>query len=358
MLIEKNTIPSPKIILLMRTIILCLLALGLSASVFAQADSATAYLQKGQEEIAKGRTLEAWKKFDKAYTFNKNDKQVVAALAKSLFDLRRYAQAREKYIELEKLGDQSKETYNQLMTLSFNMRQLPDAIKYAQLLKKADPSAKVSYYIGKANYDDENYGEAIKYLGAAAQEDPQNGDIPYYMARAYSDMNNFKLAIPYFEKALALQPTNNRLMYEMGLIYYGMNDDKNSLKYLLMAADNGYKKDKEYMENLATAYLNNKQFDQAIVILKDALAKRPADMELLNTIAEAHYDAKKYDDAINYWDEILKLDNKNASALYMIGMSYQKKGEKAKGQDLCDKAIAMDPSLSKNRQKQEMPGGL
>ncbi len=52
------------------------------------------------------------------------------------------------------------------------------------------------------------------------------------------------------------------------------------------------------------------------------------------------------------------MDKQNAAALYMIGMSYQKKGEKQKGMDLCDKAIQMDPSLAKNKQKMEMPGGM
>jgi hypothetical protein len=42
----------------------------------------------------------------------------------------------------------------------------------------------------------------------------------------------------------------------------------------------------------------------------------------------------------------------------MIGMSYQKKGDVAKGQALCDKAIQIDPSLAKNKQKKQLPGGL
>jgi tetratricopeptide (TPR) repeat protein len=53
-------------------------------------------------------------------------------------------------------------------------------------------------------------------------------------------------------------------------------------------------------------------------------------MNLLNRIAEALYDAKKYDEAIEHWDKILALDKTNASALYMIGLSFQKKGEKQK----------------------------
>jgi tetratricopeptide (TPR) repeat protein len=103
--------------------------------------------------------------------------------------------------------------------------------------------------------------------------------------------------------------------------------------------------------------LNNKEYDKGLDIMKEALNRRPTDISLLNMVAEAHYDVKKYDDAINYWDRVLELDKQNASALFMIGMSYQKKGEKQKGQALCDKAIQMDPSLAKNKQKMEMPGG-
>jgi hypothetical protein len=49
-------------------------------------------------------------------------------------------------------------------------------------------------------------------------------------------------------------------------------------------------------------------------------------------------------------------DKTNAQSLYMIGMSYQKKGEKEKGVALCDKAIEMDPDLAKYKQKKSMPG--
>jgi len=40
----------------------------------------------------------------------------------------------------------------------------------------------------------------------------------------------------------------------------------------------------------------------------------------------------------------------------MIGMSYQKKGDKAKGMQLCDKAIEIDPSLASLKQKKQMMG--
>ena len=340
----------------MRKIVFAAALLGFSAVSFAQADSASLYLQKGLEEKSKGRRMVSMNHLEKAYSFNNSDKQIISELAASYNDLRRYAQARDKYKQLEQLGDNSAATYKQIMLLSFNMRQFDDAIKYANLLKKADPAEKVSYYIGKANYDREFYGDAIKHLDIAATEDPKNAEVPYMVARAYADMMNFKQAVTYFQKAIALDPAQNRWIYEMALMYYGMHDDQNSLKYMLEAAEKGYKRDNEFLENLGIAYINVKKFNEGLEILKEALNRRPTDMNLLNMIAEACYDAKKYDDAINFWDQILALDKRNASALYMIGLSYQKKGEKQKGMALCDKAIEMDPNLAKNKQKVEMPG--
>lgn len=335
----------------MLRLVLTAAILGVSALVHAQTDSSAHFLQKGLEEKGKGRRMESLRQFEKAYSYNKNNKEVVSELASAYLDLRRYAQAREKFMQLEQMGDRSVETYKQLMNLSFNGRQFDDAIKYANILKKTDGSQQVAYYIGKANYEKENLGEAIKYLDIAAKEDPNNPEVPYLVARAYSDMQNFKQAIPYFQKAIALKPTDSRWIYEMALIYYGMNDDQNALKYMLEAGEKGYKKDNEYLQNLSVAYLNTGNAEQGIAILKDALQRRPTDMALLNMVAEAYYDAKKYNEAIEHWDQVLAIDKTNAEALYMIGMSYQKKGDKQKGQALCDRAIQMDPSLSGLKQK-------
>jgi tetratricopeptide (TPR) repeat protein len=342
----------------MLKVILAGAAMGISFSLFAQSDSSTYFLQKGIEEKVKGRRMESLKHFEKAFQYNKTDKEVVSQLAAAYLDLRRYGQARDQFKLLSDMGDRTDSTYRQLMLLSFNMRQFDDAIKYAGELKKINPAAKTAYYVGKAYYEKEDLGNAIKFLEVAAKEDDQNADIPYMVAKAYADMQNYSRAIPYFQKAVKLNPSQSYWTYEMALIYYAMNDDQNSLKYMLEAGEKGLKKDNNYMQNLATAYINAGRFNEGIGVLQDLLRLRPSDMNLMYTIAEAYYNAKKYDNAINYYDEVLAANKTNAEALYMIGMCYQKKGEKQKGMDLCDKAIEMDPSLQNLKQKKEMPGGF
>ncbi len=319
-------------------------------------DSAAAYLQKGMTEKQAGRRQVSLKYFEKAYTFDGGNKAIITELASAYYDLRKYALSRESYKQLVALGENTPEIYKSLVDLSFNLKQPDDVILYAGKLKEVDPSAKVGFYLGKVQYEQENYGEAIKQLNIAAKEDPTNAEAPYMIARSYADMENYKQCIPFFEKAIELDPSKNNWMYEFGLIYYAMHEDKLSLKYILMAGEKGYKRDNEYLENLGIAYLNSGDLEQGVLILQEILKRRPTDLNILNMVAEAYYYKGKYPEAMEYWDQMLAVDMKNASALYMIGMCYQKKGDKDKGQLLCDKAIEMDPSLASLKQKKSMPG--
>jgi tetratricopeptide (TPR) repeat protein len=319
-------------------------------------DSADYFLQKGLVEKQNGRRLESLKNFEKAEKFDANNKAIESELAFAYLDLRRYNQARDAFKKLVALGDQSAVNYKHLMTLSFNLKQHEDVLLYADKLKTADPSEKVCYYVGRVNYDMDNYGDAIKYLNIAAKEDPTNPEIPYMIAHSYADMMNYKLAIPFFHKAIELNPAKGYWIYELGLIYYAMHDDKNSLKYILEAGEKGQTRDNDYLENLGIAYLNVGNLDEGVKILVEILKKRPSDMNILNMVAEAYYYKGRYQEAIDYWDQVLLYDKTNASSLYMIGMSYQKKGEKDKGIALCDKAIEMDPGLAAYKQKKMMAG--
>lgn len=336
---------------------LLLIAFIAFASVsYSQSDSADFYFQKALKEKEAGRKLEIWKNLEKAYKFQPDNKSIVTELADVLLDLRKYAQAKEMYQNVEKLGDASPAVIKQILNLAFNTKQFDEALIYANKLKKADPSEKINFFIGKIHYDRDNYGEAIKYLQAAEKEEPQNGEIPYLIARSFADMSNYKTCLPYFEKAITLQPEKNNWIYELGLICYAMHSDKDALKYMLLAAERGYKRDNDYLENLGIAHLNVGNLSEGVVILKEILARKPSDLNILNMIAEAYYYTSKFQDAIDYWDQVLTYDKTNAQSLYMIGMSYQKKGEKDKGIALCDKAIELDPSLAMYKQKKSLMG--
>ena len=159
-----------------------------------------------------------------------------------------------------------------------------------------------------------------------------------------------------YQKAIELDGSKYGWIYELGLICYSNNNNLDALKYIQLAGEKGYPKDNGYLQNLGIANIDAGKFDAGISILNDLLKKRPGDLNLLDMVAQSYYENGKYDEAMNNWDVMLGYDKTNASALYMIGMCYQKKGDKAKGTQLCDKAIEMDPSLAMYKQKREMGG--
>ena len=337
---------------------LCILPLSflISSVAFAQADSSKYFLQKGLDEKQKGRRMESLKNFEKGFKYDSANKVLLGELASAYMDLRKYHQAKETYKKLVNLGETSAANYKQLLQLCFNLRLYDEAILYANDLKKTAPSEKINYYLGKINYERENYGEALKYLNEAAKDDPQNGEVSYMIGRSYAEMQNYKQAIPYYQKAIEQDGSKYGWIYELGMIYYASNNNADALKYIKLAGEKGYPKDNGYLQNLGIASLDAGKFDEGIAILNDLLRKRPADLTLLDMVAHAYYDNGKYDNAMDNWDSILGYDKSNASALYMIGMCYIKKGDKGKGTQLCDKAIQMDPGLASYKQKREMTG--
>ncbi len=343
----------------MKNLLLIVVTISNAVPTLAQpSDSSIYYYVRGEAEMKARRYREAEKNFNKSFQLDPKNLNNLIQLGTSLVEQRRYVEAREKYLKAEVLDPNNPLVIENLATLSFNQRRWEEAIGYGQKMKKQKIGKGADFIIARSYYEMENYGEAVKYCQYAIKEDPKNAQIPYIAGRCFMDMHNYRRAAGCFDEALALDSSNSNWMYEAGLAWYAVPDDKKALYWIEKAGEKGFKKTNDYMENLASAYLNVGQFEKGIVILMELLKKKPQDPEVLYSIAEAYYKSKKYPEAINYWDQALAIDNKNANALYMIGMAYQKKGETAKGRQLCDKAIQMDPSLSKLKEERKPPGGL
>jgi tetratricopeptide (TPR) repeat protein len=328
----------------------------LSLTAFAQTDSAAYYFQKGNESKNARLFLVASQQYKKAIELNSANTDAQRELGTVSIEMRKYPDAILAFAEVVKKIPNDPIAVEQLTSLYFWTRKWNEAIVNAKKMQELKIGKNANYIIGKSFYELEDYGQSYSYLQAAAKEDTANADIPYTIGRSFVEMSNYRNAAPFFVRAIQLDTTKPRWVYECALNYAAVPNDKDAVKYYLLAADRGYKTDNDYFENLSVSYQGLGQMDKCIELLKKVLAKKPADLDLLNTIADVHYKIGKYQEAIDYWDRILEFDKQNAKALYMIGLSYQKKGDKEKGIQLCDQAIKMDPSLSNLKQKKSMPG--
>jgi tetratricopeptide (TPR) repeat protein len=341
----------------MKNSILFLCTIVLLQPIFAQSkDSSAVYFQKGIKEKEARRFMVAFNNFQKSTQYDSNNVDAQRELGLVSLELRKYGNAEVAFTKVLSLQKDDTTAVINLANISFWTHQWKQAVLYGQKAIQLNAGKGWNYAIGKSFYQQEDYGQAFRYLQAASREDSTNSEIPYLIARSFVDMDNYKASVPFFKKAIGLDSTKTQWMYEFALVLATIPNDKMAIEYYLLAADKGYKIDNDYYENLADSYIAMGQGEKAIDLMLKVLDKKPADPVLLYGIADAYYHMKKYKEAIDYWDKILYYDNENARALYMIGMAYQKKGDTDKGRFLCDKAIAMDPSLKNLKQEKSGMG--
>jgi tetratricopeptide (TPR) repeat protein len=292
--------------------------------------------------------------FDKAIHFNSNFKEAYIENGKADLAMRSIGKAYQNFSKAYELDPQNNEVINQLATLSFNNRQFQKAIELAQKCVNCENSSRI---LGMSFYNLEDYGKAEKYLKEALAKNGQDAYAAYTLGQTYLELEDEKNAIVQFQNAIDLEP-QSQWMYELCLICYNQSDYKSALKYFEMAANKGYNKSNDFYENYGFAQLYSGDTENGIKTLNIVLERKPNNKELMNNIAYAMYDTKKYNEALDYFTKLLNINPKDATTLYMAGLTFQKLGQKEKGQKICDNAIELDPSLKMYRQKKELPAGL
>ncbi len=326
--------------------------LVLSCSLSAQnRDSSNIYLSKAIVAKQERRIQSAINLFEIAVKFDTTNIDALKAMGEYGMESRNFRQAVEAYSRWYHLEPNNEATFQQLANLYFNLGRHKDALEFTERWEKVHHEKPMHYIAGMCYYYLENYPFAINRLLHAAETDTTNANMYYTIGRSYLEMERYKQAIPYYKKAADLDTKNSRYAYEMAMVYYSIPDDKNAIAMFELAAQRGWAQNADYFESLAYCYMNVRNFEKAAEMLQKSLEKRPYSVSVTYALAEAQYKGGKFQDAIDNWDKVLQLDTKNARSLYMIGMCYQKMGQKDKGMALCDKAIEMDPSLSSLKQK-------
>ena len=323
-------------------------------SLFAQQDSARFYFNKGVEEKNAKRYLLASRALDKAIQLNPSFTDAYLENAFVALEMRKVNIALNSFTKVNELEPNNKIAIKELTELYYNFRQYNKAIEFARKCSDCENSNRI---IGMSYYYQEDYPAAEKALNAALSKNPKDAEATYTLARAYLDMEEYKKAVPIYEKAVNMEGSKNSWMYELGLLYYNNNNYKSAVASFNKAAANGYAQTNDFNENLGYASLYSGEYEKGETLLMEIWKRKPGNRNLLRDMAEIFYQQKKYDKSLDYCQKLMELNKDDGKALYQAGLCFIKKGQKDRGQQMCDKAINMDPSLASLRKKIEMPGG-
>jgi tetratricopeptide (TPR) repeat protein len=334
----------------------------LSVSVKAEAtyshqDSVAFYLKLGKEDMSNRRYATAWSYFEKASKVDPRNVDAQLGIVDACLKMNRMAPAIRAMETVSNLRPNDYDNQWRLAQIYFNYGQYDKVIAIVPSLrtKVADPKG-WAFMLGKAYNTKQEYGKAIEYLQQAMKDEPTNAEAPYLIGRMYVQMENYRAAIPFYKKTLSLDSTSQPTrIYELALVLATAEQFNESIAYFQKALDKGYKARDDFYMNMAYTMADAHKTDDAIKMMKDMLARRPGDIGLLNGLADVCYHSGHYKEAVAYWDQLLAGDEKNARALYQIGLAYIKMGKEKDGQQLCDRAIAMDPALAVLKHARQMP---
>lgn len=338
--------------------ILLILSIFFAHNVYASAlveDSSIFYFEKGMVEKNASRFLPASLSFEKAISFNQSYTEAYIENALVYKEMRKLDLAKANFLKAYNLQPSNLKVINELTKMYFDYRQWEKAIEFANKCVGCESSARI---VGLCNYELENYMAAEKALLKDLVKNPEDAQVNYILARTYLEMEQYRKAVPYFEKAAALNPNKNAWAYELGLLYYNNNNYRSAVTAFETATKNGYVASNDYNENYGYALLYSGQYAKGEERLLGIYNKK-GNKEILRDLAQILYDQKQYDKSLSYCQKLLEQDPKDAKALYQAGLTFQKIGQKEKGQGMCDKAIEIDPSLAAKRSKQmDMSGAL
>jgi tetratricopeptide (TPR) repeat protein len=324
------------------------------SAVYAQTDSAKTYFQKGLTEKAAGRYMLASQAFNTAIAFDPEYEDARMQDAYVNLAMRRMDNAKAGFQKVYDMDHNNQEAIKALTDLYYDYHQYKLAINFAGMCKTCNNAPRI---IAMSNFQEENYEDAVDQLTKVLQNDPKDAEVAYAIGSCYLELQDDIQAVQYFQKAVQLDPAKNEWTYELGLLYYNNQDYKDAVIAFDKAAADGYNdQSSDFKENLGFACVYSGSFARGEKLLLGLLTQRPENKDLLRGIADAYYSHKMYDQSLAFCQKLIMLDANDGMALYQAGMCFQKKGQAAKGQALCDKAIQLDPSLAALKQKQFSQG--
>jgi tetratricopeptide (TPR) repeat protein len=310
----------------MKNLTLLIACVTFGNTVFSQnSDSAKLYYQKAIVEKEAKRYLVASNYLDKAIDFDTKYKEAYLENGYVNLAMRKTDVAKGHFTKLYELDPGNKAAIKELTDLYYSYHQYEKAIEFANKCVGFENAERI---IAMSSYKQEDYATAVKGLLNVIAKNPADAEANYTLGRCFLDMEQYTKAVPYYNKAVQLDATKNVWMNELGLLYYNLNDFKNAKTFFLKALENGYPASNDFNENLGYAYIYSGEFEKGEKLLLAILAKKPGNKDILRDIAEAYYQQKMYDKSLDFCQQLITLDAKDAKALYQAGSFFIKSSPK------------------------------
>ncbi len=228
----------------------------------------------------------------------------------------------------------------------------PDfAIQVYQKMIKQFPNDFAGYYLVAQGYAlKENPAEAERNFRRALEMEPGLDEARYELIDLYKKFpsgkagkrENRKKILGLYQEMLTKNPENVRAAMELGIFYFQIGRQPEAER-IFEALGERSKTDRRVFQHVVQFYMDQKKYDDALVILKNMLTSSPAGSEIHYLLGIAYDGKDDYEAAINHFKQIQPTSRFFQNAVVHIAFLYQETGKTAEAITYLGKMIDIQP---------------
>jgi len=251
------------------------------------------------------------------------------------------------------------------------------AKEYEAVLEEEPGNPKAQQVLVEVYLAQKNFNKALDLLRRSVQQNPGDIATRIRIGVLLYEEGHMADAIKEFEAILAIKPDDDKILYYLGLLNEeSKNDDKAVIYYDRISTKSEFFGEGivrqvvifKRQDKLAEAHVwldakikdnpdiialyqtkssllaYQKKYDEAVLVLKQGLTKRPNNEDLLMSLGMMYENMKEREKAVATMRQVIAVDDTNATALNYVGYSYAEKGERLdEAEALIKKALAVKP---------------
>lgn len=179
-----------------------------------------------------------------------------------------------------------------------------------------------------------DYSDADKWFSQVVAEAPNDSDAWYLLGRTKYNESEFPAAIQAFQHALTLRPKYVEAENNIGLAWKELNDREKARAAFQAAIDwqGASPGDAQPFLNLATLFAEADNYDQAVPLLKKAVALAPKNPTVHEELGKVYQSMNKLAEAQSELEQAVALAPDTSSLHYKLGQILRRQGKNDQAQ--------------------------
>lgn len=206
------------------------------------------------------------------------------------------------------------------------------------------------------NQEQENFDTAEQLLHKAYEMNTADTTMLYYAASAAVNGQMYDKALKHYEKLLDMNFDGSSVQYvainkESGEEEAFQNKDMRDIALKSGDYTNPDQKKTpsltgEIAKNITLIYIQKDESEKALKAIEKAKEENPEDIDLMQAEADLYYRLGKTDKYNEVMKEVVKLDPKNSSLYYNLGVGSEQLGDLEGARKYYKKAIELNPEMT------------